>query len=306
MSEEAAPTLGEGLGEPAEQNIAQTSEPTLDFSSEDTFRQFVETLPDDVKSSQALQETKDFGSLASQMLNAQSALGKKRLEAPQEDWGDDQWNEFYNNIRPAEDEYTIPDEITLPEEFGEAQIPEFTDEALQELVDFAGELGLSQRQFDSLYSRWAQMAVENNQLEAEDTNGRLKEYKAAMTAEWGDEFEHRLRNSREAFSALSQEIPELESLISNPLFSNHPATLKLFDKLSSMVGDALPTAGSNIPSAFGSNSIQGIKAQIADLDATHSDLILQNPAQMKMADRTKREEILEKRAQLYQKMYNQG
>tara|TARA_A100001015_G_scaffold308975_1_gene407544 strand:+ start:74 stop:1000 length:927 start_codon:yes stop_codon:yes gene_type:complete len=307
MSDEPA-TLGGGLEVDATPTEPTPTEPTstgVDFSSPDVYKQFVDTLPDDIKASQAITETTDFTSLANQMLNAQSALGKKRLEAPQQDWGDDQWNDFYSNLRPDEDEYTIPEEVNLPEDFGEVDLPEFTDEALQELVDFAGELGLSQRQFDGLYSRWAQMAVENNQLEATDMQGQLKEYKTALMADWQDDFDIKLKNSKETFTALSQDIPELNDLITNPLVANHPATLKLFDKLSSMVGDALPTGGSNVPSAFGVNSVQGIRAQIEDIDATNADLILSNPSSLKMADRTKREQILEKRAKLYSQMYGQ-
>lgn len=310
MSDEPA-TLGGALdSEPASaEPTTPAAEPTtgaLDFNSPDVYKQFVETLPDEIKASQSIQETTDFTSLANQMLNAQSALGKKRLEAPQEDWGDDQWNDFYSSIRPADDEYSIPDEVTFPEEYGDVQIPEFTDEAVQELVDFAGELGLSQRQFDSLYSRWTQMAVDNNRLESEDVSTKLKEYKNSLVAEWRDDFDVKVKNSRETFTALSQDIPELGDLVSNPLVANHPAVLKLFDKLSGMVGDALPVSGSNIPSAFGNNSVQGLRAQIQDLDATHSDLILSNPSTLKMADRTKRQEILEKRAQLYSQMYGEG
>ena len=48
-----------------------------------------------------------------------------------------------------DDEYSIPDELNLPEEFADANIPEFSDDALQELVDFAGD-GTNQQQFDML------------------------------------------------------------------------------------------------------------------------------------------------------------
>lgn len=299
---EEAPTT-EATSQPAE--VAESS-PSLDFSSEDTYKQFVNTLPDDVKASSVIQETKDFGSLANQLLNAQSALGKKRLEAPSEEWDTDKWEEFYNVLRPEEGEYTIPDEVQLPEEFNDSQVPEFTDEALQELVDFAGGLGLTQQQFDVLYNRWAQMSVEGNQLMAQDQADTLKKYKTEMQAEWQDDFDVNLRNSKEAFSALSQEIPELNELISDPVVANHPATLKLFNKLSGLIKDTLPATGSNPPNPFGSGTVQGIRNTIQELDENNSELILSDPASLKMADRTKRQEILDKRAKLYTQMYGQG
>jgi len=308
MSEETTEGLGSGLTETpvqTESNVTESA-PSVDFGSEDIYRQFVETLPEDVRSAKALQETKDFTSLANQMLNAQSALGKKRLETPQEDWGDDQWEEFYGNLRPENDEYSVPEEIQLPEGFDGVEAPNFDDDTVQELVDFAGEMGLTQRQFDQLYSRYGQMYVEGNQQLSGNQEQTLKEYKTALQADWKDDFDVNLKGSKEAFSALSQEIPELNDLIQDPTVANHPATLKLFHKLAGTMGDTLPPSGSNVPSAFGSGSVQGIRAQIQDLDASNSDLILSNPSSLPMADRAKRQQILDKRAQLYAQLYGEG
>ena len=308
MSEETTEGLGSGLTETpvqTESNVTESA-PSVDFGSEDMYRQFVDTLPEDVRGAKALQETKDFASLANQMLNAQSALGKKRLEAPQEDWGNDQWEEFYGNLRPENDEYSVPEEIQLPEGFDGVEAPQFDDDTVQELVDFAGELGLTQRQFDQLYSRYGQMYAEGNQNVTQHQAGTLKEFKTSLQAEWKDDFDVNMKSSTEAFNTLSQEIPELNELISDPIVANHPATMKLFHKLSQTMGDTLPPSGSNVPSAFGSNSVQGLRSQIQDLDATHSELILSNPSSLPMADRSKRQQILDKRAQLYAQLYGEG
>lgn len=308
MSEETTEGLGSGLTETpvqTESNVTESA-PSVDFGSEDMYRQFVDTLPEDVRGAKALQETKDFTSLANQMLNAQSALGKKRLESPQEDWGDDQWEEFYGNLRPENDEYSVPEEIQLPEGFEGVEAPNFDDDTVQELVDFAGEMGLTQRQFDQLYSRYGRMYVEGNQQLSGNQEETLKEYKTSLQADWKDDFDVNLKGSKEAFSALSQEIPELNDLIQDPTVANHPATLKLFHKLAGTMGDTLPPSGSNVPSAFGSGSVQGIRAQIQDLDASNSELILSNPSSLPMADRAKRQQILDKRAQLYAQLYGEG
>jgi len=300
--------LGDGLTtatpEPTPSASPSGEAPAFDFSSEDTYNQFVASLPDEIKTSKAINETKDLTSLANQFLNAQSALGKKRLEAPSDDWGEDQWNDFYDNIRPDGGEYSVPDEVNIPEEFGEATAPEFTDDAIQELVNFAGNLGLNQQQFDALYNRWALMSVENNQLESASEAETLTQYKTAMLGEWGGDFDINLKNSKEAFTTLANEIPELNQLIENPVVANHPATLKLFNKLSSLIKDSTPVQGSNLPSGFGNGSVQGIKNEIAALDESSADLILANPSQMNLSDRSKREQILAKRAKLYEQLYD--
>jgi len=308
MSEETTEGLGSGLIDTpvqTESNVTESA-PSVDFGNQDMYRQFVDTLPEDVRGAKALQETKDFTSLANQMLNAQSALGKKRLEAPQADWSDDQYEEFYGSLRPENDEYTVPDEVKLPESFEGVEAPNFDDGTVQELVDFAGQLGLTQHQFDQLYSRYGQMHAQGNQNMTSHQTDTLKQFKTSLQADWQDDFDVNMRSSTEAFNVLSKEIPELGELIGDPIVANHPATMKLFHKLSQTMGDSLPPSGSNVPSAFGSNSVQGIRSQIQDLDANNSELILSNPASLPMSDRTKRQQILDKRTQLYSQLYGES
>ncbi len=308
MSEETTEGLGSGLIDTpvqTESNVTQSTQ-GVDFNNQDMYRQFVETLPEDVRGAKALQETTDFTSLANQMLNAQSALGKKRLEAPQDDWGQEKWEEFYENLRPENDEYSVPDEIILPESLEGVKAPDFDDDTVQELVDFAAQLGLNQNQFDQLYSRYGQMYAQGDQNMTSHQSDTLKQFKTSLQADWQDDFDINMKSSTEAFTALSQEIPELNELISDPIVANHPATMKLFHKLSQTMGDSLPPSGSNVPSAFGSNSVQGIRSQIQDLDANNSELVLSNPSSLSMADRTKRQQILDKRTQLYAQLYGES
>lgn len=310
-SQEEVNGLGAGIvGDPQVEapvspEAREEQPPQQQGDQEEAYRQFLSTLPDEMKTNPALLQTKDFSSLADQFINAQKTIGRKRLEAPTEEWTDENWNDFYGKLRPENDEYAIPDEVKLPAEFPDGtQVPEFADETIQELVDFAGEMGLTQRQFDQLYARWAQMSVEGAQLTDQDSKEQLNNYRVSLEADWGDNFEKNIQNSRESFAAVSQEIPELNELMQNPTLANHPGVLKLFNKLGSMMGDTLPVGGSNIPGSF-NNSVQGIQSQLQAIDMDYSDLILSNPAQLKVGDRQKREQILQKRAQLYTQLYPQ-
>ena len=165
-SQEEVNGLGAGIvGDPQVEapvspEAREEQPPQQQGDQEEAYRQFLSTLPDEMKTNPALLQTKDFNSLADKFINAQKTIGRKRLEAPTEEWTDENWNDFYGKLRPENDEYAIPDEVKLPAEFPEGtQVPEFADETIQELVDFAGEMGLTQRQFDQLYARWAQMSV---------------------------------------------------------------------------------------------------------------------------------------------------
>lgn len=308
MSEETEPTgLGDGLS--PEPTTPQTTESTpstgLDFSSPDTYKQFVETLPEDIRGYKAFAETENLQSLANQLVNAQSALGKKRLEAPSEDWTDDNWNEFYSNMRPENDEYTVAEisELSLPEEF-QGQNLDLPDDGVQQMVDLAGQMGLTQRQFDIMYQTTVQNLMQNNQQSSQGVDESLKEYRASLSADWQADFDVNLKQSKEAFAALAQDIPELNELVQDPTLANHPGILKLFHKIAQVSGDSLPSLANNPANGFGENNAINIRSQLRDIDVQNQELIMSEPSMLKPADRVKREQLLQKRAELYSKLYS--
>jgi len=307
MSEETESTgLGDGLSPETTAQTTETTESTgLDFSSPDTYKQFVETLPEDIRGYKAFQETENLQSLANQLVNAQSALGKKRLEAPSDDWTDDNWNEFYSNMRPENDEHTVAEisELSLPEEL-QGQNIDLPDDGIQQMVDLAGQMGLTQRQFDIMYQTTVQNLMQNNQQSSQGVDEALKEYRASLSADWQADFDVNLKQSKEAFSALAQDIPELNELVQDPTIANHPGMLKLFHKVAQVSGDSLPSLANDPANGFGENNAINIRGQIRDIDAQNQELIMSEPAMLKPADRAKREQLLQKRAELYSKLYS--
>jgi hypothetical protein len=307
MSEEIESTgLGDGLSPETTEQTTETTESTgLDFSSPDTYKQFVETLPEDIRGYKAFQETENLQSLANQLVNAQSALGKKRLEAPSEDWTDDNWNEFYSNMRPENDEYTVAEigELNLPEEL-QGQNIDLSDDGIQQMVDLAGQMGLTQRQFDIMYQTTVQNLMQGNQQNSQGVDQALKEYRASLSADWQADFDVNLKQSKEAFSALAQDIPELNELVQDPTIANHPGMLKLFHKVAQVSGDSLPSLANDPANGFGENNAINIRSQLRDIDVQNQELIMSEPSMLKPADRVKREQLLQKRAELYSKLYS--
>ncbi len=304
MSEEEN-TGGLGGGIPEEVASETATEPSaLDFTSEETYGQFLQSLPEELQSNDTLKNTKSVHSLADQLVNAQSALGSKRLSAPQEDWGEEQWEDFYENIRPADAEYSIPDEVIVGEESVPVDLP---DETLQEFVDFTAELGLSQNQFDQLYEAYVGMGIEQQQLAEEAVEKQVEEARTSVRMDWGDNYEVNLAQANQAYEAMASEIPEIKELVeSDPIVANHPAVMKLFHRLAEVSGDTLPPVTNNPASGFATQNTHGVKTQIAELDADNASLIMSDPSSLNMADRAKRQEILNKRANLYNTLYGEG
>ena len=307
MSEETESTgLGDGLSPEATTPTTESTQSTgVDFSSPDTYKQFVEALPEDIRGYKAFQETENLQSLANQFVNAQSALGKRRLEAPSEDWTQDNWNEFYSQLRPENDEYLIAEasEIQLPDDLKDAKFPDLPEEGLQTMVDLAGQMGLTQQQFDIMYQTTVQNIMRNNALDQSVDANLIQKHKAAMSADWQENFDVNLKQSKEAFEALAQEIPELHELIEDPEIANHPGMLKLFHKVSQVAGDSLPSLTNNPASGFAQNSAINIRGELRDIDSQNQDLIMSNPSTLSQADRHKRNQLLQKRAELYGKLY---
>jgi hypothetical protein len=309
--EENTNTLGGGLESAPEETIQETpqaAEPTQSINFEDTglYKQFVETLPDELKTHKTFHETENFASLANQLVNAQSALGKKRLEAPQPDWGEEEWDSYYNQIRPDDGEYEIPEAINLPEGYDAEKVPSLDDDTMQEIVDLAGTMGLSQQQFDQLYGAYNTMMMDAESTGLSEQKETLNKYNMDMRDEWGNLYDKNLQASNSAYEALANDIPEIRELVEgNPYVANHPGVLKLFNKIAEISGDSLPISNNTDPtSGFARENVHSIKAQIEDLDTTHKDLLLSNPSALPLDQRAKREDILQKRVQLYEKLYS--
>jgi hypothetical protein len=280
----------------------ETTEPQ-ETSDDGGWGSLVESLPEELRGNETIQNTKSLESMASQLVNAQSALGTKRIEQPKEDWGDEEWDKWYDNIRPQDDTYKIP-EVAIE---GVETVPELTDESQDELVQFAGEMGLSQRQFNKLYQRYIELGIQGDNINKEQTAATIKEQRQSIQMDWGENYDNNLKQANAAYEALSQEIPEIKDLVeSNASVANHPAVLKLFHKIADSTRDALPPAANNPASGFANDTVHGVKTAIQELDEQHAQLIMGDPSSMSMAERTKRQEVLNKRTALYAQLYPSG
>lgn len=280
----------------------ETTEPQ-ETSDDGGWGSLVESLPEELRGNETIKNTKSLESMANQLVNAQSALGTKRIEQPKEDWGDEEWDKWYDNVRPQDDTYRIP-EVAIE---GVEAVPELTEESQDELVQFAGEMGLSQRQFDKLYQRYIELGIQGDNITKEQTAATIKEQRQSIQMDWGENYDNNLKQANAAYEALSQEIPEIKDLVEgNAGVANHPAVLKLFHKIADSTRDALPPAANNPASGFANDTVHGVKTAIQELDEQHAQLIMGDPSSMSMADRTKRQEILNKRTALYAQLYPSG
>ena len=283
-----------------------SSEP-LDFASEDTYSQFVASLPEELREKNLFKETKSLSALAEQAINAQSALGKKRLPSPNDDWTDDDWSDFHNQLRPETlDGYVSAEKHSVQLEGQDIKEVTLDEQTVGELRQVAHDLGLTPKQYQGLEAEWAKRQVTSGGALEAQINEAVQAQQVELRKEWGPDFALNHKSANEAFEALAEQVPELRELMDwSPIVANHPATMKLFHTLAPLIQDSgIPSSGAG--SGFGQDTVAGIKAQIEQFDAEHGDLLYVTEDKLVTltpADKAKRERLLAERTGFYQKLY---
>ena len=158
-----------------------------------------------------------------------------------------------------------------------------------------------------MYQRYIELGIQGDNITKEQTAATIKEQRQSIQMDWGENYDNNLKQANAAYEALSQEIPEIKDLVEgNAGIANHPAVLKLFHKIADSTRDALPPSANNPASGFANDTVHGVKTAIQELDEQHAQLIMGDPSSMSMAERTKRQEILNKRTALYAQLYPSG
>ncbi len=300
MSDDVDPNPGIGGGD----GSTPPPEPAaFGLESEDYYKETVLTnLPDEYKDNQTLLQSKSIKSLLDQTINAQAALGKKRLQVPDENWTDDQWQEHYKQLRP--EEYSAVESLELRlDEGGDLQQYEFDEQTTTELKAAADQLNLDARQFAKLQEIWGLKDLGAHAQNEAAIKEAVETQTNELRKEWGDGYNLKHKAANEAFEQLAQEIPELNDLVNwSPIVANHPAVMKLFERLSPMVKD-LPMPQGGASGSFGNETVAQLKAQIADIDASNQELLYGKIENLSPADKMKRERLLKERTELYKKMY---
>ena len=109
-----------------------------------------QSLPEDIRNTQVIEQTKDVESLASQLVNSQKMLGG-RIPIPQSD-DKDGWNEVYTKLGRPEDANGY--EIKAPEGV------QLADNLQDWFKQAAHESNLTKSQANALYEKWNNMSVD--------------------------------------------------------------------------------------------------------------------------------------------------
>jgi hypothetical protein len=186
-------------------------------------------LPEDLRAEPSLATIKDVGTLAKGYVNAQRLIGAKRLVAPQDSWGESQWNEFYDGIgRPkTPTDYKLPD-VKLEE--GVA----LDDTRKAATLAHLHKLGLTQRQATGVLEHYLNSVNEDVKSTRTKVSAASTSAEAALKQEWGDKFDTNLDIARSVIKKFGgEQATEMSAWLEASGLGNNVNLVRLFHKIGS-------------------------------------------------------------------------
>ena len=253
----AEPQSG-GQDAPETQAAGSSDQPSVSLEG-DAWKQALESLPDDLKGSESLANTKSLEDLTRQLVNAQSLVGKDKIALPGEDASEEEVNAFYHALgKPESPEgYEFPDQ-------GLAEGFEPTDEFNEGIRQAANEANLTKDQAAKLYRAVQNQLAQGSQKAMEAKSQMSEQGIEALKGEWGQAFDQNVNFARDAVENFGS--PELKALLDDSGLGNHPEVVKAFAKVGRTIAeDEIKGLGSS-----GSFKMSRAEAQ-AELDKFHND-----------------------------------
>ena len=219
MSEEA--TQDAGSQEVATEAVAESAAPI----------NFLESLPEDLRSNPSLKNFTDAGSLAKSYVHARSMIGAENIGKPQESWTDEQWTNFYAETgRPQDTAAYVADFANV-----------LSDEQANSFRQAVFEAGLSPKQFDKI----AAYFMNENAAMEQDAEARAEaafdEGVASLREEWGQATDQRIKLAQSAANTLLGNIEEneffTETMADGRQLGDHPEIIKMFAALGEQMGE---------------------------------------------------------------------
>jgi len=294
--QEAGPALG-------------TAEAPEFEATPEVWNSMVGSLPEEMRAAPVLQETKDFESFVNQHLNQQKLIGKNTIAEPQEDWTDDQWGDLYGKLgRPEDSSGYFGDEegikalnTEIKEKFGEST-PDLNPEELGQWAETFHKAGTNPKQARELLDKYVEVKTAEITAANEQANEIIAENIGALRQKWGDSYNANKDMANQAFDKLAPDA--LKALVSeNSVLANNEGFLSLFHTLGLEIAGGTQTQGGRSTPGFTPNSPAAAEAELATIEANHGTLINTDPNGLNMAERAKRQSILDRQMELYKLKY---
>ncbi len=180
--------LGEGGGEapPAEADDSGAADGEPAAGDPDLVNEgWLTGVQNEFANDPIMSNVKDVPTLVKNYVNAQRLVGKKGVMLPDENSGEDKWNEFYTQLgRPVDAAgYAL-------------KAPEGQEEVIQRFAEQAHKIGLVPRQAEAMLDFLRSTSEQESEAEIEARQAQEAQAIDALKSEWGEGFQTKLHKAQ--------------------------------------------------------------------------------------------------------------
>lgn len=183
------------------------------------------TLPEDIRSAPAILKYKSVEELARGHVNAESLIGKKRLEAPNDKWGENEWKAFYKEIGVPE----TPDAYKLPEKLTKMEGLQLDEEKLKKVNAALHAVGLTPKQHAAVLEYYAGTLSEATAAQKATQDAAMQAGITKLKGDWGVNYEQNLDVARSVLKKFGGE--DTLARLEETGFANDPSFIQMLHKI---------------------------------------------------------------------------
>lgn len=211
-----------------------------------------DSISEEFRKDPNIEKFTEIDALAKSYINATRMIGQDKIPVPTNNSTEDQWNEVYNKLgRP-----TSPDKYALDIK---SEIVNLDKNAIKSFAEQSHKLGLNNKQAKGILEFYKNNMEGTAQQSRIDTETAQVQSEQQLRAEWGRDFEAKVRQAGAVAKAnINPEI--LDMTLSNGIrLGDHPEIIKGFSKIASMMSEdkILSTESEN------TNTTNDIESEIA-------------------------------------------
>lgn len=211
-----------------------------------------DSISEEFRKDPNIEKFTEIDALAKSYINATRMIGQDKIPVPTNNSTEDQWNEVYNKLgRP-----TSPDKYALDIK---SEIVNLDKNAIKSFAEQSHKLGLNNKQAKGILEFYKNNMEGTAQQSRIDTETAQVQSEQQLRAEWGRDFEAKVRQAGAVAKAnINPEI--LDMTLSNGVrLGDHPEIIKGFSKIASMMSEdkILSTESEN------TNTTNDIESEIA-------------------------------------------
>lgn len=180
--------------------------------------EFIQSLPEEYREEPSLQSYKDVGGLIKSHLELNKMMGRPRVDLPQDSWGDEDYDKFYNKLGRPEKPEGYTSELQMPEGV------ELNEDESKWASELLHKHGVSRKAGQEVIKAYVERQVEQNQAAETAQQQTAAETEAALKAEWGGDYEANMELVKGVAAKFGDD--EFSELLQNPAIGNNPALIK--------------------------------------------------------------------------------